>query len=177
VAPWHFRGRAPTIPLVAKDARVETEPAESKRLRHIYTLSRGAVVAVFFWHGLVPKLIFRHPDEAVMLTDAGMTQKMADAGVLAAGVWEILLAVLLVVFWRSRLLLVAVILLMLAAVALVGWYSPYFLTAAFNPLTLNGCVVALAVIALLAWRPAPAPKQAPTMVTEPAPEPAPTSTP
>ena len=100
-------------------------------------------------------VLFRHADEAVMLTDSGVGDITAHLGVTAAGIGEIALAVLLVVLWRSRLLLGIVIALMAAAMILVGWFSPRFLISAFNPVTLNGCVIALSVIALLSSRELP----------------------
>ena len=131
------------------------DPAVSLQRSLIHATARLAVAGVFLWHGLVPKLLFRHPDEAVMLTDGGVDAVTAQLGVTAAGVGEIALAVLLVVWWRSRLLLAGVIALMLAAIVLVSWFSPRFIVAAFNPVTLNGCVIALSTIALLSARDLP----------------------
>jgi hypothetical protein len=74
---------------------------------------------------------------------------------LAAGVAEILLGTLLLLVWRSRALLVLVIALMTVAVAFVAYSSPRFIGAAFTPVTLNGCVMALAIIALLTSRDLP----------------------
>jgi DoxX-like family len=131
------------------------DPALSLERSLVSATARLAVAGVFLWHGLVPKLLFRHPDEAVMLTDSGVDAITAQLGVTTAGIGEIVLAVLLVVLWRSRILLGIVIALMAAAVVLVGWFSPRFLTSAFNPVTLNGCVIALSVIALLSSRDLP----------------------
>ena len=131
------------------------DPALTLRLTLVHAVARMAVAAVFLWHGLVPKLLFRHPDEAVMLTDAGVGAATAAVGVVAAGVGEILLATALIVFWRSRGWLWLVIVLMMVAIGSVGWYSPRFLTYAFNPVTLNGCVLALATIALISSRDLP----------------------
>lgn len=131
------------------------DPVLSLQRSLVYATARLAVAGVFLWHGLVPKLLFRHPDEAVMLTDGGVDAVTAQLGVTAAGLGEIALAVLLVVWWRSRVLLAGVIALMLAAIVLVGWFSPRFLVSAFNPVTLNGCVIALSTIALLSARDLP----------------------
>jgi len=90
-----------------------------------------------------------------MLTDGGVDAFTAQLGVTAAGVAEVAFAVLLIVWWRSRVLLAGVIVLMLAAIVLVAWFSPRFLVAAFNPVTLNGCVMALSTIALLSARDLP----------------------
>jgi uncharacterized membrane protein YphA (DoxX/SURF4 family) len=135
------------------------DPALSLERSLVYATARLAVAGVFLWHGLVPKLLFRHTDEAATLTDAGANAITAHLGVTAAGIGEIALAVLLVVVWRSRLLLGVVIGLMAAAIIFVGWFSPRFLTSAFNPVTLNGCVIALALIALLSSRDLPSAKR------------------
>jgi DoxX-like family len=119
-------------------------------------MARLGVAGVFLWHGLVPKLVFRHPDEAAMLTDAGISAATAAMGVTAAGVGEVALGVLLIVFWRWRAPLFVVMALMAMAVVLVGWHSPRFLVSAFNPVTLNGCVVVLSAIALVTSRELPA---------------------
>jgi uncharacterized membrane protein YphA (DoxX/SURF4 family) len=122
----------------------------------VHAIARLAVAGVFLWHGLVPKLIFRHPDEAVMLTDAGVSAATATLGVTAAGIGEVVLGIGLIIFWRARAPLVVIIGLMATAIVLVGWHSPRFLVSAFNPITLNSCVIALATIALLTSRDHPA---------------------
>lgn len=116
--------------------------------RAVHTLARTAVACVFLWHGLVPKLVFRHPDEAVMLTDGGIGASTAALGVTVAGVGEIALGLYLLAFRRSTRVFYLVIALMVLAVAGVAVTSPRFLASAFNPVTLNGCVIALSVIAL-----------------------------
>jgi hypothetical protein len=128
------------------------DPALALERSVVHATARLAIAGVFLWHGLVPKLLFRHPDESAMLTDAGISEASARLHVMAAGAAEIVLALLLVVWWRSRALLVLVIALMAAAMLLVGWFSPRFLVSAFNPVTLNACVIALAAIALLSSR-------------------------
>jgi len=131
------------------------DPGLSLERSLVYATARLAVAGVFLWHGLVPKLLFGHADEAVMITDAGVDAITARLGVTAAGIGEILLGILLIVWWRSRTLLAGVIALMAAAIVLVGWFSPRFLVSAFNPVTLNACVIALSAIALLSSRDLP----------------------
>jgi hypothetical protein len=122
------------------------EPSASMRLSMVHALARVALALVFFWHGLVPKLLFRHPDETVILTDGGMGLETAHAAVLAAGVGEIVLAAALLLAWRTRGLFLLVIALMAAATIQVAATSPRFLAAAFNPVTLNLSVAALAAV-------------------------------
>ena len=122
-----------------------------RALRHFLTrtLARGALAAVFFYHGLVPKLIVRHPDETAMLRDGGVPMGTIPAATAGFGVAEIVFAVVLLAAWTRRWPAVACVGLMLAATAGVAWSSPRYLGAAFNPVTLNGCVIVLALIDLL----------------------------
>jgi uncharacterized membrane protein YphA (DoxX/SURF4 family) len=131
------------------------DPSVALERSLVHGIARVAVAAVFLWHGLVPKLMFRHPDESAMLIDTGVSAATASLAVTAAGVAEVVLGLLLLLCWRSRAVLVTVIVVMLAAVCVVSWFSPRFLIAAFNPVSLNACIIALASIALITARDLP----------------------
>jgi hypothetical protein len=131
------------------------EPEASLRAAWIHALARGTLAFVIFWHGLVPKLLFEHPDESRMLTDAGFDPALASRLVRYAGWAELAFALLLLVFWRARWPLWLVLAGTLIATTGIAVVSPQFLRATFDPLTLNACVAALCVIALLAARDAP----------------------
>jgi hypothetical protein len=62
---------------------------------------------------------------------------------------EVSLGVLMLVAWRARRLFFVNIGLLLLALFGVGLNSPGYLAAAFNPVTLNGLMIALSVIGLL----------------------------
>jgi uncharacterized membrane protein YphA (DoxX/SURF4 family) len=115
----------------------------------IYAICRLMVAFVWLYQGLVPKLLFANPDESAMLADAGWSAESISAAVRWAGIAEIAFGVLLIVAWRVRTLFAMTIVLMLAAIAFVGAESPRYLSAAFNPVTLNLSMVALSVIGLL----------------------------
>jgi hypothetical protein len=114
--------------------------------------ARIALAAVFAWHGLVPKLVVRHPDEMAPLLDAGVPENMAAPLVLGTGVAEIALAVCIVVLWRRRWPSLACLAFVVPVTFLVAAVTPRLLLAAFNPLTLNVCVAALAVVDLVLLR-------------------------
>ena len=118
-----------------------------------YTLARLGVAFVWIWHGLVPKLIFDHPDESVMLTDVGIAPERAAQLVRAAGVGEVLFGLVVLAAWRWRVPLWITAAVMVFATIGVTVGSPRFLTAAFNPVTLNFQLFLLAVIALILGRP------------------------
>jgi hypothetical protein len=114
----------------------------------IYALARLAVVFVWLWHGLVPKLLFRDPDELLMLQATGLS----PATLPLIGGAELLAGIVGLVFWRWRSYLAFTAIGMLIALLTVALRSPQYLRAAFNPVTLNACVLALSGVAWWAWR-------------------------
>ena len=114
----------------------------------IYTLCRLVIVFVWLWHGLVPKLLLHNADELTMLRQAGV-----PAGALPwFGAAEVAVAAVGLLFWRWRGYLAATAVVMVLALAGVALRSPAYLGAAFNPVTLNVGVAALAVAGWWAWR-------------------------
>ena len=124
-------------------------PEISRDRTFVYALSRLTVAFIWLYHGLIPKLIYRNPDELNMLRDAGIPNSHLPAVMSSLGIIEVCLALVLVVFWNSRWPLWFTIIGMITALLTVAITSPSFLTAAFNPVTLNLVVTALAVIGLL----------------------------
>ncbi len=109
----------------------------------IYGIARLMIVFVWIYHGLVPKLIFHHQDEIAMLVAAGIRQSNALSVVRFAGLAEIAFGLLFLMAWGARNLFLVNIVLMLGALAGVAVYSPQYLIAAFNPVTLNISIIAL----------------------------------
>lgn len=113
-----------------------------------YAICRGMVAFVWFYHGLVPKLLGPHADELRMNLALGLNRAHAEQLSRVAGVCELLFALLIVVCWRQRWPLVV------TAVAMVGLLLfslvavPSLAMAAFNPVTTNLLVLALSVVAL-----------------------------
>jgi hypothetical protein len=127
-------------------------PEAALRSAAAYSIARCSVAFVWLWHGLVPKLLFHHPDEATMLTDAGVAAAMAQLGVTLAGIMEIGLALWSLVAWRSLLPMILTIALMLAALLGVAFFSPRMFAMPFNPATLNLLVISLAAVACITSR-------------------------
>lgn len=113
-----------------------------------YVICRGMVAFVWFYHGLVPKLLGPHSDELRMNLALGLNPEQAEGLSMVAGVFEVLFALLIVVCWRQRWPLVV------TAVAMVGLLLfslvavPSLAMAAFNPVTTNLLMLALALAAL-----------------------------
>lgn len=113
----------------------------------IYFLTRVTIAFVFFYHGLIPKLLYRSPDELDMLRNLGVASFALLTTV--AGWMEIAFALLLIVLWRARWLLWVTIVGMVFATASVAAGSPSYFHKAFDPLTLNLSVAVLAACALV----------------------------
>jgi hypothetical protein len=124
------------------------EPEGALRRWVARTVARTTLAAVFVWHGLVPKLLAMHPDELAPLRDAGLSEAAAGALVVAAGVAEVAFGACLVLLWRRRWPAAAALAFVVPMIAAVAAVSPRYLLAAFNPLTLNLAVAALAVVDL-----------------------------
>jgi hypothetical protein len=127
-------------------AERDMAPEASLRLAAIHALCRIAIAAVWLWHGLVPKLIMRDADERILLARTGLPQ----AWLPWIGAAEVAMALLVLSTWRWRGMFLLQALLMFAALLAVALQSPAYLTHAFNPVTLNLLVVALAAVGRVA---------------------------
>jgi hypothetical protein len=126
---------------------IEPEAAMQRSLIHAF--SRLTLSFVWIYQGLVPKLIFHHPDELAMLHDVGFGAASVMAACVAAGAAEIAFGLFILLSWRSRWPLRLTMWLMPIMAVCVAISSPRMLIGAFNAMALNAAVFALAGIALL----------------------------
>jgi hypothetical protein len=122
------------------------EPAQAMRQAAVHAVSRIALAAIFAYQGVVPKLLTTNADELALLADAGVAAAIAPVALFALGALEVVFAATLLAVWDRRWPLWLCLVAMLLATADVALNSPRFLTAAFNPVSLNGAVAALAII-------------------------------
>ncbi len=125
-------------------------PEVSRDRTAIYGITRLTLALIWLYQGLIPKLLYHNRDELRMLTDAGVSSSHLLSIVTLFGCLEVAFGVVLVLFWRARWPLWCTFIAMVAATLAVSVNSSAYLTAAFNPVTLNLAVAALAAIALLA---------------------------
>jgi hypothetical protein len=125
------------------------DPALSLRHSVIHGISRIIVSFVWIYHGLIPKLVFSHPDESALLLAGGIAPDSLTTTLRVLGFAEIAFGVGLLVAWHAAMPLVLTIGFMIAALASVAVQAPDYLVGAFNPVTLNTGVIALSVIGLL----------------------------
>jgi len=126
------------------------DASPAARLAAVHAVARVALAFVFLWHGLVPKLLFRHADELALLRDAGLSAAAAARALTIIGVAEVVYGIALLALWRVRalLLVAAGAMLVMTPGILVG--SPRFIAAAFTPVTLNLSVAVLGVVGWIA---------------------------
>jgi hypothetical protein len=125
------------------------EPAGVMRRSLIYAIARSALGLVWLYQGVMPKLLVWRGDEWALLRAAGLSDFAASVIKTSAGCGEIILALILLLFWRSRWPLWFTVASMPVALLAAAFASPRILVGAFNPATLNVSVLALALIAIL----------------------------
>jgi len=126
------------------------DPGISLQRSFIYSIARLAVAFIWLYHGIVPKLLYHHPDELLPLLQGGLSNETALSVVNLAGVLEVILGLAMFIWWRSRGLFLLTIALMVFAFVTVALTAPTLLVAAFNPVSLNLSMSALSAIGYLA---------------------------
>lgn len=113
-----------------------------------YAVCRCTIAFIWFYHGLVPKLLYLHEDELAMSMATGLSRASAEQLAMIGGVFEIGMSVIVLLFWHQRWPLLLTAAVMIGLLAFVAMFQPVLLTAAFNPVTTNVAVVALSVVGL-----------------------------
>lgn len=121
-----------------------------QRLAAIHAVARVTLALAFLWHGLVPKLLYRHADELALLRDSGLSASAAERMVTIVGVVEVVYGLALLALWRVRALFLPAAVAMVLITPGILANSPRFIPAAFTPVTLNLCVAAVAIIGWIA---------------------------
>jgi hypothetical protein len=121
-------------------------------IERISRLSAATAAFVWFYQGLVPKLLGPHADELAMSAAFGIPAEWQVLVSRTAGVGEIALAVCIVAarrhLWPHVLsALGAAVFLVFAMV-----FAPRFLGAAFNPVAMNSALFTLSLVTILCVR-------------------------
>jgi hypothetical protein len=125
------------------------DPALSMQRSVAHAVARIALSFIFVYQGIVPKLLASHASELEMLANGGVSPAHARYALIAIGVAEVALGMILLLAWHRRWPLTVVLVLMAATLVGVAATSPGVFTSAFNPVVLNVAVAALAVVAWL----------------------------
>ena len=114
---------------------------ENKLLSKINAIARVTLAFVFAYHGLVPKILWLSPVEA-SLTNA----HNLDAVIISpiAGIFEIILALCILLLKNSLAPIYLAIVLLLVLLLDVLLIMPSLLIEAFNPVTINIASIVIA---------------------------------
>ena len=127
---------------------IEPETSVERSLSH--AVCRVTLAAIWIYQGIVPKLVFGETSgELDTIRAAGMFEGNEHTVLYTAGVVEILIGLTLLIWWRGRGLLLAIIAMLVALGVAAATAEPAILARQFNPVTLNIAMIALATIA---WR-------------------------
>lgn len=110
-------------------------------------ISRYSLALIFFYHGLVPKLLFKSEQE-VLMNNTFMPFMEKDFALISSGIAEVLYAFLLVIFASNKKLLYPAMAFSTLATIAIIIQLPQLMTHAFNPFSINLAVFSLALINL-----------------------------
>ncbi|MBP3959994.1 DoxX-like family protein [Gemmata sp. G18] len=131
------------------------DPAVSLQRSLTHGVAHSAVAFVWVYQGVVPKLLGPHADELMLIQQAGVPGANAAMCARLLGCGEVAFGMVMLFAFHRRWPLLLTVVLMIVATIGVAVNSAPFLWAAFNPVSLNLTVVALACIGLLAGRDLP----------------------
>ena len=126
-----------------------TAPETTRRLTAAYAICRWVLAGVWFYEAVFPKLLGPHEQEIFLTMGAGFSADIAPTIIRALGLIELMLAVLLVVFWRRRWPAWVSLLAMLPAAVMAAYAGPALITAPFNVVVINGMVAALSAAVIV----------------------------
>lgn len=115
----------------------------------VLQICRFTIAFIWLYQGLVPKLLQPHHDELAMNMSLGMSEASAILVAYVGGSLEILLGILVLVFYKQVWSFLVTIIAMLGLFIFTAIYAPVFMIAAFNSTTINLSMTALSAIALI----------------------------
>ncbi|RJF35372.1 DoxX-like family protein [Pseudoalteromonas gelatinilytica] len=117
-------------------------------MKHLTTIHIARFIISFSWlyHGLMPKLIHIAPLEKQMTASFGFNTEISMLITRAAGIGEIIFAVLFFIFYRSILINIFNIAALVGLMLFVAVLQPALLIEAFNPVTTNFAMIAFSLV-------------------------------
>lgn len=111
-------------------------------------LARYTLGLSWIYHGLFPKLLHIAPLEMQMSCSFGLSEENTILLIRSAGVSEIIFGLLLILFYRNKLLHYLSIGGLVALLAFVFLMTPALMIEAFNPVTTNFPLIVLSLLLL-----------------------------
>jgi peptidoglycan/LPS O-acetylase OafA/YrhL len=115
------------------------------KLVTVKIISRVALGFVWFYEGLVPKILFLRADELDLVKRSGVFWRTPEWTLQVLGIAQIALGIWLIIGWAERLAVAATTTWMLVLVAFVAGGNPAMLTDPYGALVKDFCLIACAV--------------------------------
>jgi uncharacterized membrane protein YphA (DoxX/SURF4 family) len=122
------------------------DPAQAGRQALAHGIARVAIATIFLYHGLVPKLLGPDPSVVRLAAAAGLPANVIQPALAALGVIEVVFAILLIATWHRAWPAVVAGLFAVGALVLATATAADSLTLAFNPVSTNLALLALASV-------------------------------
>lgn len=129
----------------------EIDPKTSLEKAMTHGVARLALAFAWIYHGLIPKILFLNSGELELLQASPFMSGANESTLRAVGSLEIVWAIVLILAWNQRKVLLFNAFLTLALTAVVFW-QPSTLVDPFNPLTQNLCLISLAIVGYLSGK-------------------------
>ena len=113
-------------------------------------VARFLLAFSWIYHGLFPKLITVAPMERAMTATIGLSEHTSYLITKAAGVSEIIIGMLIFLFYKNRFVIQANVLALILLCLFVAIKIPSLLIEAFNPVTINLTLIGLSYVLLRA---------------------------
>jgi uncharacterized membrane protein YphA (DoxX/SURF4 family) len=113
-------------------------------MKNAVTFSRLALGAVWFYEGLVPKLLFVRPDQVELVRRSGIYFGTPDSFLQLLGAAQVAFAVWLLIGFAERLAVAIATLGMWILIVLVALANPAMLTDPYGALIKDLCLTACA---------------------------------
>jgi uncharacterized membrane protein YphA (DoxX/SURF4 family) len=115
------------------------------KLRTIKLISRVALGLVWFYEGLVPKILFLRADELDLVRRSGVIWRTPEWTLQVLGIAQIVLGIWLIVGSAERVAVAIATIWMLALIVLVAGGNPAMLTDPYGALIKDFCLLACAM--------------------------------
>ena len=109
-------------------------------------IARFIISFSWLYHGLIPKLIHIAPLELKMTASFGFNAEISTLITRAAGIGEMIFAVMFFIFYRSILINILNIAALVGLMLFVAVLQPTLLIEAFNPVTTNLAIIAFSLV-------------------------------
>ncbi|CAM5223538.1 DoxX-like protein OS=Ureibacillus acetophenoni OX=614649 GN=SAMN05877842_11379 PE=4 SV=1 [Ureibacillus acetophenoni] len=140
-------GTALSFDVLKRWLEKEEAPVSQYLRFFVYWITTFLFSFIWIYHGLIPKLVYSHPDEISMVNNIiPISNELAYWIVMVAGIIEILLGFIFLFIKKKRLLfgLQIIVFPLLTIVAIMADSS--LLTHPFNPLTFNITLLVISII-------------------------------